>query len=253
MSVGAVGSHLRRRRALRILWFAPPSGKNSRHRKGHKVNSELGCFMVTNGTRDESRTTPLFELEANRWSSSSWVKLSDYADGLRAHSFHRHCRITDALVRTLTYTIMFAPPILFVLVYTTDLIRFDADPMTQAGTWLSAVFFALIAYVFLYGYVNSEVEHILQYNPSAQTLETQGFNRKGTRMSHDIVNVADVKSIYLVDDEGVRRTVQTHAATPFQLRIRTNKERHHLLMGREEEIWPVFLRLREVCPNLGQS
>ena len=205
---------------------------------------------MTNGTRDESQTTPLHELEANRWSNSSWVKLSDDADGIRAHSFHRHCRITDALVRTLTYTLMFAPPILFVLVYTTDLIRFDADPMTQAGTWLSAAFFALIAYVFLYGYVNSDVEHILQYNPSGQILEIQGFNRKGIRVSCDIVKVADVKSIYLVDDEGVSRTVQTHASTAIQLKMRTNNGRHHLLMGREEEIWPVFLRLREVCPNI---
>lgn len=194
----------------------------------------------------------MFELEVKRWSSPSWVKLSDDADGLRAHSFHKHCRFTDALVRTLTYTIMFAPPILFVLVYTTDLIRFDADPMTQACTWLSGSLFALIAYAFLYGYVNSDVEHILQYNPSTQTLEIQGFNRKGIRVSRDIVKVADVNSIYLVDDEGVSRTAKTHAATPFQLRIRTNKGRHHLLMGREEEIWPVYLRLREICPNLSK-
>ncbi|MEO1542503.1 MAG: hypothetical protein AAFR75_00555 [Pseudomonadota bacterium] len=208
--------------------------------------------MMTNGARDEGRTTPLLELEANRWSSPSWVKLSDGAHGLKAHSFHKHCRFTDTLVRTLTYTIMFAPPILFVLVYTTDLIRFDADPMTQAGTWLSGALFALIAYVFLYGYVNSDVEHVLQYNPSAQTLEIQQFNRKGIHVSRDIIKVADVKSIYLVDDEGVSRTVQTHAATPFQLRIRTDKGRHHLLMGKEEEIWPVYLRLRDLCPNLSQ-
>lgn len=207
---------------------------------------------MTNGAHKDGWTTSLFELEPNRWSSRSWVKLSDDADGLRAHSFHQHCRFTDALVRTLTYTIMFAPPILFVLVYTTDLIRFDADPMTQAGTWFSAALFALIAYVFLRGYVNSDVEHLIHYDPEAQTLEIQGFNRKGIRISHNIVKVADVKSIYLVDDEGVSRTVQTGAATPFQLRIRTNKGRHHLLMGREEELWPVFLRLRKICPNLSQ-
>jgi len=208
---------------------------------------------MTNGARDNGRTTPLFELETNRWSSPSWVKLSDDVLGLKAHSFHKHCSFTDALVRTLTYTIIFAPPILFVLVYTTDLVRFDADPMTQAGTWLSGALFALIAYVFLRGYVNSDVEHFLHYDPTAQTLEIHGFNRKGTLVSHDIVKVADVKSIYVVDDEGVSRTVQTHAATPFQIRIHTNKGRHHLLMGREEEIWPVFLRLREICPNLSQS
>ncbi|MCB1521024.1 MAG: hypothetical protein KDJ37_10675 [Hyphomicrobiaceae bacterium] len=194
----------------------------------------------------------MFELEANRWSSPSWVKLSDDVHGLKAHSFHKHCRFTDALVRVLTYTIMFGPPILFVLVYTTDLVRFDADPMTQAGTWLSGALLALIAYVFLRGYVNSDVEHFLHYDPAARTLEIQEFNRKGIRVSRDIVKVADVKSIYLVDDEGVSRTVQTHAGTPFQLRIRTNRGRHNLLTGREEEIWPVFLRLREICPNLSQ-
>ncbi|MEO1283141.1 MAG: hypothetical protein AAFV69_15590 [Pseudomonadota bacterium] len=209
--------------------------------------------MMTNRARDEGRTTPLLELEANRWSSPSWVKLSDDADGLKAHSFHKHCRFTDTLVRTLTYTIMFAPLILFVLVYTTDLIRFDAAPMTQAGTWFSGALFALIAYVFLRGYVNSDVEHVLQYNPSAQTLEIQEFNRKGIRISRDIIKVADVKSLYLVDDEGVSRTVQTHAATPFQLRIHTDWGRHHLLMGKEEELWPVYLRLRDLCPNLSQS
>ncbi|MEL6373296.1 MAG: hypothetical protein AAFR04_04955 [Pseudomonadota bacterium] len=207
---------------------------------------------MTNGARDNGRTTPLFELETNRWSSPSWVELSDDAHGLKAHSFHKHCRFTDAIVRTLTYTIIFAPPILFVLVYTTAWVRFDADPLTQAGTWLSAALLAIIAYVFLYGYVNSDVEHILQHNPSAQTLEIHRFNRKGIRVSHDIVRVADVKSIYLVDDEGVSRTVQTRAATPFQIKIRTNKGRHHLLMGREEDIWPIFLRLREICPNLTQ-
>ena len=208
--------------------------------------------MMTNGASEYGRTTPLFELEAKRWSSPSWVKLSDDADGLRAHSFHEHCRFTNAIVRTLTYTIIFGPPILFVLVYTTNLIGFDADPMTQAGTWFSGALLALIAYVFLRGYVNSDVEHFLHYDPAAQTLEIHGFNRKGVRVSHEIIKVADVNSIYLVDDEGVSRTVQTHAATPFQLRMRTNKGRHTLLMGREEEIWPVFLRLREICPNLSE-
>lgn len=213
---------------------------------------ELGCYMMTNGAHDDGPTSPLFELEANRWSSPSWVKLSDDADGLRAHSFHKHCRFTDAMVRTLTYTIMFAPPILFVLVYTTDLIRFDADPMTQAGTWFSGALFALIAYVFLRGYVSSGVEHLLHYAPATQTLETQVFNRKGVRVSHETIKVSDVKSMHLVDDEGVGRTVQTHAATPFQLRIRGTRGRHTLLMGREEEIWPVYLRLRGICPNLTQ-
>ena len=208
--------------------------------------------MMTNGAREYGRTTTLFELEAKRWSSPSWVKLSDDADGLRAHSFRKHCRLTNAIVRTLTYTIMFAPPILFVLVYATSVIRFDADPMTQAGTWLSGALFALIAYVLLCGYVNSDVEHFLQHNPAAETLEIQGFNRKGVRVSHEIIKVADVKSMYLVDDEGVSRTVQTHAVTPFQLRIRSTRGRHALLMGREEEIWPVYLRLREICPNLSE-
>lgn len=192
----------------------------------------------------------MFEPEANRWSSPSWVKLSDDADGLRAHSFHKHCRFTDALVRTLTYTIIFAPPILFVLVYATDLIRFDADSMTQAETWFSGALLALISYVFLGGYVNSDVEHVLHYDPAALTLEIRGFNRKGVRVSHEIIKVADVESMDLVDDEGVSRKVRTHATTPFRLRIRSNKRRHTLLMGREEEIWPVYLRLREIFPNL---
>ena len=207
---------------------------------------------MTNGARDDGRTTPLFELEAKRWSSPSWVKVSDDADGLRAHSFHKHCRFTNALVRTLTYTIIFGPPILFVLVYTTDLVRFDADPMTQAGTWLSGAVLALIAYVFLRGYINSVVEHFLHYDPESQTLGTQAFNRKGVRVSHEIIKVSDVKSMHLVDDEGVSRTVQTHAATPVQLRIRGTRGRHTLLMGREVEIWPVFLRLRKMCPNLSE-
>ena len=155
-------------------------------------------------------------------------------------------------MRTLTYTIMFAPPILFVLVYTTNAIHLDADPITQAVTWLSAALLALIAYSLLHGYVNSDVEHFLHYNPAAQTLETQGFNRKGVRVSHEIIDVTDVKSMYLVDDEGVSRTVQTHAATPFQLRIRTNQGRHTLLIGRETEIGPIYLRLREILPNLSK-
>ena len=194
----------------------------------------------------------MFEPEANRWSGPSWVKLSDDAAGLRAHSFHKHCRFTDALVRTLTYAIILAPPILFVLVYTTDFIRFDADPMTQVGTWCSAAILALIAYVFLREYINSDVEHFLHYDPAAQTLATNGFNRRGVLVSHEIIKVADVKSIYLVDDEGVSRTVRTHAATPFQLRINGACGRHTLLMGREEEIWPVFSRLQAICPNLSK-
>ncbi len=192
----------------------------------------------------------MFALEKDRKTSPSWAKVVIEAERLQAHSFFAHSAFSDVMVHALAYMAIFSPIVAFALSQFPDVVEVEEGNLGPTLSWALSGVLAVIGLGLLYGHRAAPVEHFLTYDPAAKALETTAFNRKGARVAHATIRADDVKAMFLVDDEGTRRQKQTHPATDVALRVVAGKKTHTLLSGREADIWPVYLRMLDLLPNV---
>lgn len=191
----------------------------------------------------------MFELEENRSSGPSWVACADMPDGFQAQSFTQR-RVADLVIRGLLYAFVILPLAITALATFTNTASFLGPPMDMFLTWLVAAGFALIGMALLWANNNSAVEHVLRYHADKNSIALQSFNRNGTRVVLQSLQATDITSMVLVDDESTSRTEQTYDAAEVTLKVAIGRKKHILLGGQEVLIWPIYLRLLKVLPNV---